>query len=128
MRGGFFIGLDTDLYQQLATTMAQLAGAGDPASPVAQLVDAEGRLFTLDECMPGIGEWEYREGPFTAGPSVQIPDMQSVTACMFACRWPDMVVHLAQILASRTRGPLWLLDGNGMVWDASAVDPAAVTL
>lgn len=128
MRGGFFIGLDTDLFQQLATTITQLGGDSDPVLRVAQLTDAEGRLFTLDECVPGEAEWEYREGPFTESPGVQVPDMQKVTACLFSCRWPDMVVRLAQVMASRTRGPLWLLDGDGVIWDAAAVDPVAATL
>ena len=128
MRGGFFISLDEDLYQQLVTTLVQLGGWADPADQVAQLTDTEGRLFTLDDTKPGQAEWEYREGPFMAGPGVQIPDMQRITACLFSCRWTDMVVQLAQIMASRTRGTLWLLDGDGVVWDAAAVDPVAVRL
>ena len=131
MSGGFLISVDPDLYQRVAAVLIDLGGvvaADDVAGDAVQLTDDEGRVFTLYErVVPGT-EWGVSEEPVTAAPGVRPPDMGQVIACPFECRWPDMVAHLADRAARTAEAPTWLLDGDGVVWDAESVDPGKVHL
>lgn len=131
MSGGFFIAVDPGLYRRVAAAIVDLGGvvaADDVAGEVVQLTDDEGHLFTLYErVVPGT-EWEVSEEPVTAAPGVLPPDMRQVIACPFECRWPDMVARLADRAARTAEAPTWVLDGDGVVWDAESVDPAKVRL
>jgi hypothetical protein len=102
--------------------------AGDVGDRVAQLTDDEGRLFTLDERGPEGADSEVREGPFIAADGVRLPDMDVVIACPFECRWADLVVRVAGAVARVADVPTWVLDGDGVVWAAGAVDPRRVRL
>lgn len=132
MSGGFLIALDGGLYRRVAAALVAMGGVtamDDLDGEVVQYGDDEGRLFTLFETVPMGTEWEFREGPVIAGPGVQLPDMQSVTACPFECRWPDLAAGVADV-ASRTSdaAATWLLDGDGVVWNAGSVNTAEVRL
>ena len=131
MSGGFLIALDRDLYRRVAAALVELGGvtaADDLEGEVVQLTDDTGRLFTLYEKVPTGTEWEVHEGPVTAARGVDPPQMQRVTACPFECRWPDMVAHLADVAARTAEAPTWLLDGDGVLWNAESVDAAEVQL
>jgi hypothetical protein len=131
MSGGFLIALDSDLYRRAAAAIVELGGVAATdvlGGAVVQLTDDKGRLFTLYETVPPGTEWEVREGPFVAGRGVHPPDMERVTACPFECRWPDMVARLAVVAARTAETPTWLLDSDGVVWNAESVDPNEVHL
>lgn len=49
-------------------------------------------------------------------------------ACPFVCRWPDLLSRMAEVVARTAEVPTWLLDGDGVFWDAKAVDPLVVRL
>jgi hypothetical protein len=95
---------------------------------MVQFTDDSGRLFTLFERVPEGTDWEVREGPFMAAPGAQPPDMQLVTACPFECRWPDLVALIADSIDNATEAPTWVLDGDGVIWNADSVDPVTVQL
>jgi hypothetical protein len=82
----------------------------------------------LYERVPEGTDWEVREGPFMPAQGVQPPDMQLVIACPFECRWPDLVAVVADTVARTAEAPTWVLDGDGVIWDAEAVDPLRVRL
>jgi hypothetical protein len=131
MKGGFLVGLDQDLFARAADVLSVLGGtvAADlDNGRVAQLVDESGRRFTLYETVPVGTEWEYRDGPFQPAAGVQVPDMGQVVACPFECRWEDMASRTVHAIASAVETPVWVLDGEGVIWDAHAVDPRAVRL
>jgi len=131
MRGGFLVALDSGLYVRVADVLVELGGVvaedGDGGA-IVQLVDESGRRFMLYERIPEGTEWEVTEGPFRVAPGVQAPDMQQVTACPFECRWPDMVSDLAEAVARTAEVSTWLLDGDGVIWNAENVDPSSVKL
>lgn len=102
--------------------------ADETGDGMTQLVDENGRLFTLFERVPEGTDWEVREGPFAAATGARLPDMRTVVACPFDCRWPDLAVRVAASVARAAEVPTWLLDGDGVVWGAEAVDPRRVRL
>jgi hypothetical protein len=129
--GGFLIALDTGLFGRVEAMLVEsgaLTAVEALSGGVVQLTDPDGRLFTLFEHDPPGLEWEVREGPFRAAQGVVIPDMAQVTACPFACRWPDIVARVAAAAARTTEAPTWVLDGDGVVWDAERVDPDELRL
>lgn len=131
MKGGFIISLDPRLFSRNSSVLARIGArrATDyDGDDFVQLADEEGRLFTLYERVPRGAEWEFREGPFVAAAGVEIPDMKSVTACAFECRWPDLVGRVAKLIAQDADSPTWFLDGDGVLWNADAVDPRKMRL
>lgn len=130
MRGGFLVAHDNGLYNRATQALATIgaAFATDDFGGMVQFTDDSARLFTLYEHVPEGADWEVREGLFIPAPGVQPPDMQRVTACPFECRWPDLVAVLADVIAQTAEVPTWVLDGDGVIWDAKAVDPLKVQL
>jgi hypothetical protein len=131
MRGGFLIALDGGLYRRVAAMLLErgaATAAEDSGGGVVQLTDPDGHIFTMFESVPEGSEWEVRERPFVAAPGVRLPDMLRVTACPFECRWPDMVARVAAAAARTAEAPTWVLDGDGVVWDAERVNPEEVRL
>lgn len=131
MSGGFLLGLHGNLYDPIEAMLKQLGAKtalDDSGGRVVQLADECGRLFTLYERVPNGTEWEFREGPVVPAVGVSVPDLQRVVACPFECRWPSLVADLAKMAAAVSGGSLWVLDGDGVAWDASRVDPARLCL
>jgi hypothetical protein len=129
MGGGFLIGFDPHLFERAAIQVVVGGVRTDaPGADVAQIVDSSGRLFTIYATVPPGTEWEIHEGPFVVAGGVDAPDMDAVTGCPFECRWPEYVAEIAGAVARASDAPTWLLDGNGVIWDARRVDPTALTL
>lgn len=131
MSGGFLLALDHELFDRSVAALISLGGTRaveELGGRLVQHADAAGRLFTLFEEVPNGTEWEVREGPFIAAPGAKVPDMRTVVACPFECRWPDVAARLADIIARTSEAPTWVMDGDGVVWDAKAVDPHNVRL
>jgi hypothetical protein len=131
MKGGFLVFIGDDLFNQVAPALVELGGTqtvDEDGDGVVQFTDGHGHLFTLYERVPVGTESEVHEGPFTAAAGVQLPNMQSVGACPFECRSPDLLVRVALTIAKAAHTPTWILDGDGVIWDAADIDPAKVQL
>ena len=131
MGGGFVIAIDGGLYRRAAVALVALGGVravDDLVGGMVQVADKAGRLFTLYERVPEGTDWEVRDGDFTAALGVQLPDMHRVMACPFECRWPDLVTLCADRIGRTAEVPTWILDGDGVVWNADNVDPNGITL
>jgi hypothetical protein len=129
--GGYLIALDSGLYRRAAAALVELGAIQATAAlggGVVQLAVDDGHLFTLYELVPAATAWEVAEGRLTAAQGVQLPDFALVVACPFECRWPDLVARIADALARTAEAPTWVLDGDGVLWDAKAVDPLKVRL
>lgn len=129
MSGGFFLAHDDRLFERAAAALKQLGAiqaVDDLGGDIIQYTDDSGRLFTLYEHVPTGTEWEVRDGPFDAAPGVDPPDILAAVACPFECRWTDLAVRLADVIARTAEAPTWVLDGDGVIWDAEAVDPMRV--
>lgn len=131
MRGGFIIAVDRGLFARASSALVALGGTqaiDEMGDGLVQLAHGDGNLFTLYERVFEGTEWEVREGPFTAAPGVRLPDMHIVTACPFDCRSPELTARVADAVARTAEASTWVLDGDGVVWDAEAVDPLKVRL
>ena len=130
--GGFLVARDASLFRFATIALKQLGVVHEASDPfgraVTQLVDDEGRLFTIHDGLIEGFEWEAREGPFELVPGVQEPDMSTANVCPFECRWADLTVRVAREVAETAGYPTWLLDGNGVIWDAKSVDPVQLQL
>jgi hypothetical protein len=109
-----------------SATDAAVASVAETTGTV-QYTDARGRLFTVEsDAGP---EFDYRQGPFTAAdPSQALPDMATVTAVDVECRWEDLFARLCARIATLSPDPIWVLDDDGVIWPAAAVDPDRVRL
>ena len=129
--GGFLVAYDSGLYARAATKLRELGGIEATASlggAMVQLADSAGRLFTLYERVAPGTEWEAFDGPHTAAHGVQLPDVTRMIVCPFECRWPDLLSQLVAVIARTAEAPTWVLDSDGVVWNAEAVDPLKVRL
>ena len=129
--GGYLVAHDNGLYERASAALIELGGLQTTAAlggAVVQVADDEGRLFTLFEKVPAGTEWDAYEGPFTTATGVQLPDTNVMIACPFNCRWPDLLSRMAGVIARTAEAPTWIMDGDGMFWDARAVDPLLVRL
>jgi hypothetical protein len=100
----------------------------DADGGVVQLTDDDGRLLTVFKQIGEATERTYRDDVEAVMPGVQPPDMSLVTACDVECRWEDLFVSVMRLLADRLTEPVWVLDGDGVLWAAGAVDPRRVVL
>jgi hypothetical protein len=84
-------------------------------------------LFTLEaDASP---EFDYREGPFAAAdPGQELPDMATAAAVVVSCRWEDLFARLCARIADDSPDPIWVLDGDGVIWPAGSVDPRRIRL
>lgn len=129
MSAGFLVARDEGLYRRAVHALLSRGAVADNdelGGGVVQFTDDSGRPFTLYERVPQGMDWEVREGPFTAAPGVHLPNMQLVIACPFECRWPELLADIADTVARTAEAPTWVLDGDGVIWDAEAVDPHRV--
>ena len=106
---------------------ARTLGA-DVRADVAQLRDDQDRLVTV---FGGLGQGsasDWREGLSAAPGSGPLPDLSTAWAVSIECRWEDLFVSFVGRLAELLPNPSWVVDGDGVVWPATQVDPSAVRL
>lgn len=127
MKGAYLVAHQPDLFQIVSRVLVDRGAVSDPAGGITQYTDPRGRLFTA-EADPG-PEFDYRDPPFIAAAAGQPqPDMSTVTAISVDCRWEDLFVQLCADIAAAAPGPVWVLDGDGVIWPAAAVDPRRLRL
>lgn len=132
MRGGYVLTDDKAVFDRFA---GALAGLGEvlqvsgSQGTVVQLSDEHGRLFTVFDAVPKGVEWEvFQELPTPSGrrlPSLKCDDL---AAFPFESRWPELVARALSAIADVVDERVWLLDGDGVLWDAGSVDPVRLRL
>lgn len=130
MMGGFLVARE-DPFDEAAKVLAALGAEvtyDDVVVGMAQWADESARRFTLFKGVPEVALHEVNVGPFFPQGDVELPDMSRVIGAPFECRWRDLVVRMFAAIAAGSDQPMWLLDGDGNVWDAAAVDPDRVVL
>ncbi|ALX04308.1 hypothetical protein [Aeromicrobium erythreum] len=130
MKGGFLLAFDPDLFEQPASVLVASGGErsrGD-TDRVVQIPAPNGRFFTLFADLPPETVWEVREGPFEVREGAMAPDMSLVHACPFECADEVFVSDIVARIAEAADGARWVLDGDGALWDAEAVDPTRLRL
>ncbi|MDR6120083.1 hypothetical protein QE370_003267 [Aeromicrobium sp. SORGH_AS981] len=130
MKGAFLLALDPGLFEQAASVLVALGGERSPGDidRVVQMPAPAGRFFTLFADLPPETVWEVREGPFEILDGVVAPDMSLVHACPFECADEVFASDIVARIAEATDSVRWILDGDGVLWDAATVDPAGLRL
>lgn len=124
MKSALILSEDMKLFEKFAALVTASGGVRSEDG-VAQLVDPQGRtltLFLLDSD-------EDLSLPPTrvVGTSPRIP-LTSLAVCSVECRWEEMVVDWVRRVARHTTSEVWLLDSDGVLWSAEAVDATALRL
>lgn len=126
MKSAFLLSEVPGVFEAAAAFLRSLGAKS--AADVVQLTDADGRLFTLYAHRNPETEWEFRDPPYSIETGVTCPDLQRVTAMVAECRWDEWFVSLVEQLARELDAPLWVLDTDGRLWDADAIDVARLVL
>jgi len=127
MKGAFLVSDDSELYEEVRDALLR-SGAAAAAGDVVQLRDEKGNLLTVYGQLPSATEWEWREGSITRRSASDAPNMATATACWVECRSEEAFSLIVRRLAHELSHPLWVLDGDGVLWPADEIDPAQVRL
>jgi hypothetical protein len=122
MRSVLFVSSDDAAARKVASLLAGLGG--ELAQGVSQLRVAGTLLNVEDADLTSY----LADGPLTPAPAVQLPDLSAAVALSVECRSAVVLADYVARFAVVVVGESWVLDGNGVVWNASAVDPAKVQL
>lgn len=126
MKSAYLVSL-ADSFEDDVWRAAASLGA-DVRDHVAQARDEQDRLVTVFGDLGPSGAWDWQEGPFTYRGTGTAPDLSTAAAVSVECRWEDLFASWVARLASHLPDPAWVVDGDGNVWPADAVDPAEVRL
>jgi hypothetical protein len=117
------------MFAQVATVLVALgADAYEDFGGGVQWRDADGRMIHIENLVGEEFAWEYRDADWKVRPGVEAPERTRVVGCLVNCRWEDWFVRVVSILAERLPFPMWVLDGNAVLWSAADIDPDALWL
>lgn len=128
MKAAVFLSEDPDFAGAVLGVLA--ARGADVRDGVARLVENgpdRGMFRWSGKYQPDL-EWEFRDPPWIPAPGVTLPDMQRVDGYYAECRWERQWAEIAAEIAAAANGPVWVQDGNGVIWDAAAIDPDGIVL
>jgi len=100
---------------------------GSRSDDVAQHIDAEGRALTVfshhaeDDADVMEPPSEYR------GRRPSLP-LSELNCCVVECRWEDVFIGWMHVLSEILRAPIWILDGDGVLWDQGTAESGSVRL
>ncbi|MGC4939771.1 hypothetical protein [Kribbella sp. DT2] len=123
----FFVSRTSALYAHIEDALLEagaVAGSGD----VVQIQDDDGRMLTVYGQLDATFERDLHEPPVAVRGGVDPPDPRTASACWVECRWADLLASWAGRLALEIKSPLWVLDGDGVLWSADQIDPEAIRL
>ncbi|GAA4621865.1 hypothetical protein [Cellulomonas oligotrophica] len=126
MRSAYLVSTERSLEDDVWCAAARMGA--EVRDHVAQHRDGEGRLVTVFGALDPKEAADWQEGPFEYRGPGSAPDLSTTVAVSVECRWEDLFVSWVARLASLLPYPAWVVDGDGVVWPATDVDPAAVCL
>jgi hypothetical protein len=126
MKGAFLLSASDHLFDVVTDVLVELGGKYYPDDGAVQLRDELGNLFTV--FVNAGPAYEYRSGPLTGAPGVQVPDLGSMSWLAVECRNEKYFAMAVKAIAQASDDDVWVVDGDGIVWPAAAVNPAQVRL
>lgn len=128
MKGAFIVSSEANLYSQIERT---LVGHGGRATEghVVQVLDESGLLFTVfGDLSPGF-EADLNAGAAETRGDGSAPSMLTASnSCWGECRSEEVFVAWVRVIARARAEPTWVLDGDGVLWPSTALDPDGVCL
>ncbi|GEM00138.1 hypothetical protein [Cellulomonas terrae] len=126
MKAAYLVSLapsfEDDVWRAAATLGADVQGQ------CAQFRDDEDHSLTIFGDLGQEGAWEWQQGPFEFRGTAPAPDLSRAAALSVECRWEDLFASWVGRLAALLPAPSWVVDGDGVVWPATQVDPVALRL
>jgi len=126
MKGAFVLAEDPNLYEDMRRTLVAF-GARTAPDRTTQLTDGD-CLFTVFGIVGPESEADLREAPTHIHGDASDFDQLSATACWVECRSEAVFVKWVRIVAEQRANPTWVLDGDGALWAADALDPTRLVL
>lgn len=126
MRGAYLISDDEDLAARVWSAMRTLGVTA--VADAAQITEGEGKSLSIEGELDEAIAWDWQEGPFEFRGPEPYPEMSRMSALLVQCRSEEMIADWMGRLAALVDVPLWVLDGEGVVWPADDVDPSQVRL
>lgn len=128
MKGAFLVGRDDQLFETVKRLLLSRGGRVSSDGAYAQLEDETGGLFTAYRVSPEL-EWEFKDGELTAASGTGLPDVSDMTGVAIECRSELQFGALVKAISDASAPTeMWVVDGDGVVWPASQVDPSRVRL
>jgi len=127
MKSALLVSARSDLFSLVSSALIDDgADYTDGAGGVVQVTGSSGRMLTVY----GDAESERRELSHVtlAWPEGAVVETSQLSACVVECRWEDLFAETMARLAALVPAPVWVIDGNDVVWPAAHVDPARVSL
>lgn len=131
MKGAYVVSADRDLVG--AITRAAVAG-GDWASSEVMWSEDD-RVMLRDRVTGGqllmyVSPVRFEDDgvPVRPRPGVVLPASPALQSYLVECRWEEQFARTVRAVAALTGEAVWVVDGDGVVRNASDVDPAAIRL
>ncbi|GEN80502.1 hypothetical protein [Actinotalea fermentans] len=136
MKSAYFLSHDPLLFEKARQAVretgrdiwhgCELTYEGDDELQVREV--ATDHLFTLENREDPKYGYLYKSPPHYPEPGVTMPDLETAIPYGAVCRWEDLFVRLVRVITEISGEPAWILDENGVIWDARNVDPDRVLL
>lgn len=128
MKSALLVSYRADLFDVVSHVLRKLSPDVAEAVNYARMVDTDGRILTVFGAPHEHTYSSLREEENTPREGVTAPDMDLVRVCVIECRWEDLFANVVREVAHAVREPCWVVDGDGVIWDAANVDPTLIRL
>lgn len=128
MKSALLVSYRADLFETAVAALRRVALEVAEAKDYAQVTHSGGRLLTIFGAPHEETLRSLREEENTPREGVASPDMDKVRVCVIECRWEDLFAGAVREVADAVGEPCWVVDGDGVIWDAANVDPSLVRL
>lgn len=128
MKGAFLVSSDGQLFETVRRVLLARGGKISADGEHAQLRTETGVLLTAYGVSPAL-EWEFKSGELSAAAGTPLPEVNDMTGVAIETRSESLFATLAKAISDASAsGDVWVVDGDGVVWPASEVDPSRVRL
>jgi hypothetical protein len=126
VKGAFVLANEPDLFPQIKAVV--LASGGTSSNGAAQIMDESGVLITTFEDPGDSGMQEAREAPTARRGETAGLAQADASVCWVECRSEPVFVRWVRHVEARREAPLWVLDGDGVLWSLDALDETGIVL
>jgi hypothetical protein len=127
MKGAYLFSASPDLFSRVREILIR-EGARAASDDVVQVRDSEDRFLTIYGGVDVANDYDLQEPPTAVRGTGLPPELSAASVCWVECRSEAVFARWMALIAKRVPEPSWVLDGDGVVWPASAVDPSEVRL
>lgn len=128
MKSALLVSYRVDLLKVIADVLGTLSTDVSEAEGYVRMVDGEGRILTVFGMPQEETLRSLREDENTLRGGVTAPDLGRLCGCSIECRWEDLFASVVREVARAAGETCWVVDGDGVIWDAAHVDPNLVRL